>query len=810
MNQPIKPKRMRVVWLAASFLIFFQTWALAQQGREIRGQITAGAGQDVSYATVTLRTARDTQLVRGTATDSTGRFVLINVDTGTYVLNIQFLGMLPHTQRVTVGDSSLVLPTIVLRADSSRNTLAQVKIVGRRPFLRQEVDKMVVDIAGSVYSKGENAMRLFNVVPGAQVDAFGNILYRGTEAVTVYVDNVKVQLSGQQLVNYLRGIPSESIASYEVRSVGGAQFDANNTGTIININLKNEYKYGLSGSVGADYQFTRYNNFSGNLNLNYSVRKFTFQAAGSLYKGKQFEDQRETQFYKQQQIFSYQDNNTVTRAFFGNYKLGFDYRITPRQLLSANYEFTSFPYEPGTLSTNRFARGTAIDSSVVTRNDKDIRQATSQVNVLYRNKLDTLGSRLDIGYSYIGYDNRYDSRISTSYNYAASPADNYAESLVINNPLEIELHTFNADLEQKLDKAWTFNAGAKYNRSSTDNDIVYLLPGNVTDVNRSNRYRYEENILGFYGSFTKDWEKWGLKVGLRTENTKYEGKSVTLGNSVTFNRWSLFPSLFLQHKIDKNNSLTLSYSRTINRPAYQLLNPFENIQNPFYIETGNPFLLPFFTHKAELSYLLMSKYNFTLGYNRTTNSINNVYRNNGPVVISTFENINNDNNAFFAVSAPFKPTKWWDINASATLRYTRLDIGGTIFPRLKEKFSQEGSISNRFQLDKTFFAEVIARYGRNQFLGIYDWKPQGNIDINFKKNLLNEKLSLSLNFSDPFNLRRIGWTVDERDFSRDVNFRLPTQFVSFGVSYNFSSGKTKTERENVDRRDEEERGRLNK
>ncbi|MET3115745.1 hypothetical protein AAKU52_003502, partial [Pedobacter sp. CG_S7] len=383
---------------------------------------------------------------------------------------------------------------------------------------------------------------------------------------------------------------------------------------------------------------------------------------------------------------------------------------------------------------------------------------------------------------------------------------------IVANYCVLLIAIFSAVLFTDYTNSLTLNLGAKYNTSDTDNDITYFSgPGVDTPIDnlRSNRYKYDERIFAFYGSFAKDWNKWGLKMGIRVENTNYNGNSVTTSEDISFDRWSIFPSFFLQNKINESNSLTLSYSRSISRPSYKLLNSFENIQNPFYIETGNPFLLPYFTHKAELSYLLNSKYNFTIGYNRTTNGINNVYSNEGPVIISSYANVNDNDNMFLSTGLPVKFLKWWEVNTMLTLRYTRLNVKVPNFFRVKEKFSQDIWISNKFRFDNGFFVEISARYGRNQFLGIYDWKPQGNIDLNFKKSLLDDKLSMTLVFSDPFNLRKIGWKVDELEFSRDVNYSLPTRFVSFGMSYNFSSGKKKVNKENINRQDQDERGRLN-
>lgn len=806
----------------SNFFVFLLTFTffmigVSAKGQEFKvtGKILGEEGADAGYATVTLRSLPDSLLVRGISADSAGSFVLNGIVSGTYVLDIRSIGLLAHQEKIEILNRDLHLPLIRLKIDPNQHALENVIVTGQKPFLKQEIDKLVVDIENSIYSRGENAMRLFNVIPGMQTDAFGNILYRGTESVTVYVDNIKVQLTGQQLANYLRSIRSESIKSYEIRSIGGVQYDADNTGTVINIILKNDYHYGLTGNIGAEYQYTKYSNSSVYSSLNYTVGKFTFQANGSLYDGKQFEDQEEVQSYKTSGIQSFQEHNTLTDAFFGNYKVGLDYRVALNQTFTANFERTSFPYHPSTISNNIFSMDNllSIDSVVNTRNKKDIKQNTSQVNFIYRNKLDTLGSRLDLGYSYIDYDNKYDSEIATSYSYPKNANGDYFEDLFVDNPLTIKIHTANIDLEKIIPNSMVLNLGAKYNSSTTNNDISYFstAPGGDLSIDklRSNRYKYDEQILAFYSSLAKDWDKWSFKIGLRMENTNYKGFSITNQENVSFDKWSLFPSLFIQNKINESNSLALSYSRSINRPSYRLLNSFENIQNPFYIETGNPFLLPYFTHKAELSYLLNSKYNFTVGYDNTADGINNIYLNEGPVIISTYANINDSESLFLSTGIPFKVANWWEINTSITLRYTKLSIHIPEFFRVKEKFSQDFWISNRFKVDNDFFIEMNARYGRNHFLGIYEWKPQGNIDFNFKKSFMDDKLALNLNFSDPFNLRKIGWKVEELEFNRDVNYSLPARFVSVGLSYNFSKGKKTVDRENTSVPDGDERGRLN-
>ncbi|MEJ7684121.1 MAG: carboxypeptidase regulatory-like domain-containing protein [Segetibacter sp.] len=260
-------------------------------------------------ATVTLRSLPDSVLVKGTVTSDSGIYELTDLDTGNYILNIDYLHYRPYFKEIRITENNKSVTEEVVMSRDKSNYLQAVKVVSHKPFITRSVDKTVINIEGSVYSKGENALRLFNVIPGVHIDPLNGIQFRGSQGVTVYVDNRKIQLSGQQLFDYLRSIPSESIKSYEVQAVPGASYDAQNAGTVINITLKNNYKYGLSGSIGTSYKHTRYNEFDENAALNYRVGKInTCRQITHWYCGKQFYDNDELQQYKASNLYNLQNN----------------------------------------------------------------------------------------------------------------------------------------------------------------------------------------------------------------------------------------------------------------------------------------------------------------------------------------------------------------------------------------------------------------------------------------------------------------------------------------------------------------------
>lgn len=631
-------------------------------------------------ATVSLRSSPDSVLIKGTATNDSGFYELNNLDTGRYLLNISYIGFSTYNKEIRLTENSkLVMEDVALSKDKS-NYLQNVRVVSHKPFITRSVDKTIINIEGSIYSKGENALRLFNVIPGVHVDPLSGIQFRGSQGVTVYVDNRKIQLSGQQLLDYLHTIPSESIKSYELQAVPGASYDAQNAGTIINITLKNNYKYGLSGSIGSSYKYTRYNEFDENAALNYRVGKLTMQANYYLYQAKQFADDDQVQQFKASDLYNLQNNQWTSDVKFHSGRFGFDYRLDNNQTIGANYDFSVVDFQSNNNALSAFKSNSVANGSDSTTNtvNKGLNTRSNQMaNIFYRNKIDSAGSRLDIGYSYIGYHNNVKNAINNRYFDASKDELHSPDSLFIDNPLNVDIHAANIDLEKIFQKKLTLNAGGKYTYSATNNAVAYRqgLTGTSSVFNlKSNQFLYNETITAFYASVSKAWDKWSAKFGLRTENYKYTGNSVTTGEKIGRNRWDFFPSVFLQRKLNEKNVLTLSSGRRITRPDYSQLNPFVDVSNPYYIERGNPFLLPYFTNSIELEYLLKNKYSFTMGYQNTQKAINTVYKHDGPVIISTDENINNNSNAFLTMNIPVKITKWWEVSSSLTTRYTTIEI----------------------------------------------------------------------------------------------------------------------------------------
>lgn len=797
-------------------LAFLLLSAVSVQGqtRKIVGKIKQNKDSALPNATVTLRSFRDSILVNGTATNEQGGFVLENINSGKYNLSVSHMGFEPYIMPLTISNKDTILNDIVL----AKNTSVQLDVIdinAQRPLLTRSIDKLTLNVEGSVYEKGENGLRLFNVIPGVQVVG-RDIKFRGSENVTVYIDNRRLLLPSDQLSAYLRSIPSESIKSYELKAVPGAENDAQHGGVIINIVLKSEYRFGLSGNVSAGYWRNDNNNGFGSTSLNYRIGKLTAQGGFNYRNNANYYEDEVQQEFNSTGIYNSQNERYKEKYHSINFNLGFDYKLSESQTLGANFNMLRNPgdFSNNIITTTDFLTNKTadIDSTWYSRKTTVFRYTSQMANAFYRNKLDTLGSKLDIGYSLIGYDLNDPATIETSFFSNENTESRPRDSLFAHNNGKSTAHVINLDLEKHFSKSLVVSLGGKYTTSKTDYSMVYrngLDDNSPLDTIRSNRFLYNEKVLAFYGTITKSFKNWEVKAGLRTERTDYDGQSITTSQTIARDRWDFFPSAFVNRKFGKEHSLTFSYSRRIDRPGFRQLNPFTFYSSINNLWQGNPNLMPYYSNNIQAEYLLKNKYTMTIGYQNTNDGIARRVENNGEIIITQEDNISDYSNLFISFNLPITITKWWEINVNATLRNTSIDVQ-TSPPVNRSKFSQYFWASNKFNLPNKYFIEISGNYSRNEFSDIFDARNVGKLDITMKKSFFDDKLTTSLELMDPFHFYKMGQTINNQNFTRTfVRTKLDwARYVGFNITYSFSSGKKSTNRESIDAGGNEVRRRL--
>ncbi|MCC6463304.1 MAG: carboxypeptidase regulatory-like domain-containing protein, partial [Saprospiraceae bacterium] len=175
------------LFLPMLVLYFFQSLSAQNQ---VAGALRDAGGKPLGFASVLLLAAADSALLRGQICSEHGDFVFENVPAGRYVCSFSMLGFEPgFSQAFLLAETTgrLELEPVVLH--ESVALLNEALVVAKRPFLEQQVDRTVVNVANSITKAGGTALEVLQRSPGVQVNALTkSISLLGKEGVVVMIN----------------------------------------------------------------------------------------------------------------------------------------------------------------------------------------------------------------------------------------------------------------------------------------------------------------------------------------------------------------------------------------------------------------------------------------------------------------------------------------------------------------------------------------------------------------------------------------------------------------------------------------------
>ena len=252
MTRPLPPSRPARLRLLLSVLLFFSFSASVFGQTTVSGCVVDDENRAIPGANVLLRTDTDSTLVKGTATDSTGRFVIPSVQAGTYRLQAPFVGYdgPVSTSLVLTGEPNRDVGAIVLRP--SEILLEDVVVAARRPLFEQRNDRLVVNVRQSATLAGADALEILQRSPGVVVnEQAGAVTLLGKSGVQVLVNGRPVQVPPEALVQYFTGRNANAIERVELITSPPARMDAEGDAGFINIVLRQSSEEGVRGSLSA-------------------------------------------------------------------------------------------------------------------------------------------------------------------------------------------------------------------------------------------------------------------------------------------------------------------------------------------------------------------------------------------------------------------------------------------------------------------------------------------------------------------------------------------------------------------------------
>ena len=483
----------------------------------------------------------------------------------------------------SITDGMADLGVIQLHEDSQ--SLDEVVVRGERSRTEFKLDKRVFNVGQDLTSAGASALDVLNNVPSVNVSIEGQISLRGSAGVQILVDGKPSVLADQQS-NALGTITADMIESIEVITNPSAKYDAEGTSGILNIVLKKEEKRGVNGSISVNTGVP--DNHSIGISLNKRTEKFNlFTQLGAGYRSlPEYSESVNRDLINNTTVSS--DGTEYRNETFYNIILGTDYHINPNNVITLS---GNFAYEiKGQPSEYNFSYFDSTNALVSAWNRQEITEATNpkwqyelQYEKSFENNQDHKPVRA-IG-SFFGKDQ------SSEFTNTPVSGENFNNDQQTETEFQQADYTFKLDYTNPLTEKITLKTGAQYQINDVGNDFTVrdLLDGTwVTIDELTNNFEYNQKVLGTYTTGAYENEKWGVKLGLRVENTDLSTMLTNTNESNNQNFTNLFPTAHTSYKLSETISMQAGYSRRIYRPRLWDLNPFFDIRNNFNIRTGNP------------------------------------------------------------------------------------------------------------------------------------------------------------------------------------------------------------------------------
>lgn len=745
--------------------------------------------QPIPYVSVILYET-ETDKTTGTTSDNDGNFN-INTSSTNFYLEISTMGY--KTKRITsfpTATNNILLGNIKLSEDNK--TLDEVVVRGELSKTVFKLDKRVFNVGKDISSSGASALEALNNVPSVNVSIEGDISLRGSTGVQILI-NGKPSVLADQSSNALGTITADMIESIEVITNPSAKYEASGTAGILNIILKKEEKQGWNGSVSANTGSP--DNHSLGLSLNRRTENFNlFTQIGAGYRSlPQYAKGTNKNLSTNETLYS--DGTSYRNETFYNITLGTDYHINDLNILTLSGNFAyEIEGQPSETNYNAFDTDNNLISSWVRTETTEATNPKFQYELNYKKEFED-NEEHTLQFSALG---RYFGKdLSSEFTDITITGNENNNNQQVDTDYKMADYTFKADYTDPINDTYTIETGAQYviNDVANDYEVRELIDGDyVVNDSLTNNFEYDQKVLGAYATGAFEKEKWGVKMGLRIENTDLNTLLTDTNEANQQNYTNFFPSFHTSYKVNNDFSLQAGYSKRIFRPRLRDLNPFYSIRNNFNVRVGNPNLQPEFTNSYELTGIYKlgkASLSSSLYYRYTTDVVERVYTFVNNITISTPQNIGTNETVGFETNGKYNATKWLTFNGD--FNYNYFDRKGSYeelsFDFIGTRWSSR--LGAKIGLPTDIDLEMTGNY-RSGYETVQGFtEDYAFMDMGIRKKILKGKAIVNIGVRDVFNSRIYQQTVIQPSFE-SYSHRQRGRFVTFGISYGFGKGEAMT------------------
>ncbi|MBX9784284.1 MAG: TonB-dependent receptor family protein [Chitinophagaceae bacterium] len=794
-----------------SFFVFINTSSSQNNTATISGIVKNAADKSaIGYANVILKNEKDSSFVTGSITREDGRFTMIDIKPGTYILQLSFTGFAPLQQKIIIGTLNQFYDLGTIELKQNNVTLNEITITGKPQEVSEKMDKKTFAVADNIAQSGGSVLQALKNLPGITVTQDGKVELRGSDKAAILIDGKQTALTGFGNQTGLDNIPASNIERIEIINNPSAKYDANGNAGIINIIYKKTKQEGFNGKVGFATglgalwmkkenlpgirpQYQRTPKINPSLSINYRKKKVNlFLQSDWLYTETLNKNEFADRTYNNGDVVRQQTKRNRNTHFLNN-KAGIDWYINSKNTITVSglygIEKIIDRGDQPFLNTD-FSKQLRLWQFL-----EDELKTTIAATAQYEHKFQQPGHLYRVGFNYTFHreDEKY---FFTNTLPSFTGLDSFA---LISDEHVADV---NFDYVKPL-KHGRFEGGFKFRYRDIPTNMQFK-PGlnSPLDTGAGGAATYTEIIPAAYGTYIYESKKFEAEAGLRVEYVKLDyfvNPNHNTYKSDGYNYTQPFPNIRLAYKINDNNKLSLFYNRRVDRPNEVDIRIFPKYDDAEIIKVGNPALQPQFTNSIELGYKTNLKKGYfysALYYRSTSNTITRIATQAPPstLIYTVFQNAGNSSNKGIEMIFQKDVSKSFSFNTNLNVYRTVIDAFTvvnqypvpSVFSAAKESITSGNIKLNGFV--------HLPRKTELQFTAVYlapDLIPQGRIasrfsvDAGMKKQIHKGKGELFMNGTDLFNTLRIKKNIQGNGFRYVSTDYFETQVFRVGYSYKF-------------------------
>ncbi|WP_294296743.1 outer membrane beta-barrel family protein [uncultured Chryseobacterium sp.] len=738
---------------------------------------------------------KENQQKYSSITNEKGEYNMKGLTPGNYLIEIFQNTNKVFSENLTVSSDI----TKNYRIEAIKN-IEGIVIQHQRKLIERKVDRLILNIENSIAASGGDALDAIGKVPGVRV-ANENISITGKSNLMIMIDNRLVQLTGNDLTEYLKTIKSDDIKSVELITNPPAKYSAEGNSGLINIVMKKQKKDTWNTSLRSVYHQATYPTGGLGGTLNYNKNNLSLLANLGYTKGKTAPVETNSIFYPTERWNTANKRKDLSDRF--NTKLDLEYKS---KKITNGLKYNGIFSNPEILDNSVTDIDNGELTTLNTKGSADIKDRLHTFNYHFIYNIDEKGRILSADFDLLNLNDKTNRRFTT-----VSEGNTLQNSLAKGNQ-KVSNYSVNIDMEHPLkEDGINLNYGARFSFITTKNRYNHFdIADDILTENTglTDYFILKENTQALYASASKKFTvPVEAKFGLRIENTQLEGNSV-LRNIITTNNYiKFFPTFYIVYSPDEKNTYSFNYGKRINRPAFDALNPFRWILSPFTYSEGNPILKPSISDNFELSHTYKSILISTLFINFLKDGFNQFSLIDQETKVSQIKYLN------FINSYDLGLSEILNINISKNII---TNISGTVFySHSKSYIPETPNQLNGWNANLNISNDVTLNQAKTLSLNItYNISSKGVDNINYvsginqldatlKYLMLKKKLTASFQLNDILSSNRPEYTTYSNGLKNTFKNYYDNRFFRLAITYNFGGKLEGTVKERETKNQEE-------